>query len=422
MWRCTGARLGAGDQGKSWALLLEPLRHVGNPDFGAVMFRRTSPMIRNEGGLWDESQKLYPLLGATAREVLLEWQFPSGGRVKFSHLQLEKDKFGWQGAQIPLIGFDELTHFSESQFFYMLSRNRSTCGVRPYIRATTNPDALSWVKGFLAPWLDRSHPEPAASGELRWFVRDGGQVLWVPAGTPDAKSVTFVRASIFDNKILLSKDPGYLANLKAMSTVDRARLLDGDWDVVEGGNMFRREWFEIVSEAPTFLRRVRFWDLAATEVKEGKDPDWTAGVLMGLDDNRLAFIQDVQRVRTTPGGVEKLIRQVAETDRERFGHVAIRMEQEPGSAGVSVIDHYQREVLFGFDFRGLRQTGKKEERAKPFSSYAEAGNVKLVSGGWCHDFLNEAAAFPTPDVHDDQVDAAAGAFNRLAAKREVTFF
>jgi predicted phage terminase large subunit-like protein len=393
---------------------MEPLRHAGNPDFGAVMFRRTSPQIRNEGGLWDESMKLYPLLGAEPRESTLEWRFPAGARVKFSHLQYEQDKLAWQGSQIPLLCFDELTHFSEGQFFYLLSRNRSACGVRPYVRATTNPDALSWVKPFLAPWLDRKHESPAASGELRWFVRDGGHVLWVPAGTEHAKSVTFVRASIFDNKIFLAKDPSYLANLKALSIVDRARLLDGDWDIVPGGNMFRREWFEIVGEAPAAMRRVRYWDLAASEVKEGKDPDWTAGVLMGVADDKIVFLEDVQRVRTTPGGVEKLVRQVAETDKARYGAVEIRMEQEPGSSGVSVIDHYQREVLFGFDFAGVRSTGAKEERAKPLSSYAEARNVKLVSGPWNHDWLNEATAFPTPDVHDDSIDAAAGAFNALA--------
>ena len=84
------------------------------------------------------------------RRSILQWQFPSGAKLKFAHLEHEKTKYDWQGSQIPLIGFDELTHFSRSQFLYMLSRNRSTCGVRPYIRATTNPDADSWVADFIA--------------------------------------------------------------------------------------------------------------------------------------------------------------------------------------------------------------------------------------------------------------------------------
>lgn len=405
---------GAAGGGKTWSLLLEPLRHIHNPTFSAVIFRRETPQIRNAGGLWDESQEIYPLLGARPRETTLEWQFPSGAEIKFAHLQYEQDKNSWQGAQIPLIGFDELTHFTESQFFYLLSRNRSMCGVRPYVRATTNPDALSWVKQFLSPWLQSDYPDPARCGELRAFVRDGGQIIWVPRGTPDAKTVTFVRASVYDNRKLLERDPGYIANLKALPLVDRQRLLGGDWNVVEGGTMFQREWFEIVSAAPVGLRLVRWWDLAASEVKPGTDPDWTAGALVGMASDGRYWVLDMQRTRATPGTVERLVRQTAEIDRERYGSVDIWMEQEPGSSGVAVIDRYTREVLNGFTFRGSRSTGPKEERAKPLSSQAEAGNVKLLRGHWNHDLLNELAAFPNPNVHDDQVDSLSGAVSKLA--------
>ncbi len=220
---------GAAGGGKSWALLAEPLRHVRVPGFGAVIFRRTCPQITNEGGRWDEAMGLYPRTGAVASLGSLDWRWPSGANVGFRHLQHADSVYDWQGSQIGLIEFDELTHFTEHQFFYMFSRNRSTCGVRPYLRASTNPDAASWVKRFLAPWVDREYPRPARSGELRWFVRDGGKIAWVDRLTPDAKSVTFIAASVHDNKILLAKDPGYLANLKALPPVERARLLDGDW-------------------------------------------------------------------------------------------------------------------------------------------------------------------------------------------------
>ena len=79
-----------------------------------------------------------------------EWRWPRGGKLKFSHLQFETTVYDWQGAQITLICFDELTHFSAHRFFYMVSRNRSTCGVRPYIRGTCNPDSESWVADFLS--------------------------------------------------------------------------------------------------------------------------------------------------------------------------------------------------------------------------------------------------------------------------------
>jgi hypothetical protein len=165
---------GAAGGGKTFAELLEPLRHVGNKDFGAVIFRRTTPQITNEGALWDESLKLYPLLGAKPNQGDLYWTFPSGSTVSFKHLEHDKTVLNWQGSQIPLICFDELTHFTQKQFWYMVSRNRSMCGVRPYIGATCNPDADSWV-AELTWWINQEtgYPIPVRAGMLRWFIRIG---------------------------------------------------------------------------------------------------------------------------------------------------------------------------------------------------------------------------------------------------------
>ena len=125
---------GAAGGGKTAGLILEPLRHVGRvANFTAVFFRRTMPQITNPGALWDESLNFYPRLGGTPHLRLREWRWPRSGKIKFSHLQFETTVYDWQGAQITLLCFDELTHFSAHQFFYMVSRNRSTCGVRPYI-------------------------------------------------------------------------------------------------------------------------------------------------------------------------------------------------------------------------------------------------------------------------------------------------
>ena len=138
---------GAAGGGKSYGLLLDPLRYVHVPGFGAVIFRRTSPEITNQGGLWDTSQEIYPKVNALPRRTDLSWLFAGGARVRFAHLQHDKDKLNWQGAQIPYLGFDELTHFTEEQFWYLLSRNRSTCGVPPCVRATCNP-APGWARGW----------------------------------------------------------------------------------------------------------------------------------------------------------------------------------------------------------------------------------------------------------------------------------
>lgn len=246
---------GAAGGGKSYGLLMEPLRHVSNPQFGAVILRKNCPEITNEGGLWDESSKLYSLLQSVPRRGDLSWQFPSGAMVSFSHLESDRELFKWQGSQICLLGFDELTHFSKHQFFYMLSRNRSTCGVRPYVRATCNPDADSWVAEFIAWWWDEltGYPIPERAGVVRWFVQGAGGIVWADtpaellADYPDQtpKSVTFIPAKLEDNPTLEANDPGYRANLQAQSHVERERLLHGNW-LIRGGidEEFPGEWFD----------------------------------------------------------------------------------------------------------------------------------------------------------------------------------
>src|SRR5207247_9384309 len=122
---------------------------------------------------------------------------------------------------ITLICFDELTHFTAGQCLSMVSRNRSTCGVRPYIRATCNPDADSWVAEFLAWWIDQETglPIPERAGVLRHFIRVSEKVVWadrpeelmqqmklpqdLPPGAdpPRPISVTFIPAKVFDNQL-----------------------------------------------------------------------------------------------------------------------------------------------------------------------------------------------------------------------------
>jgi predicted phage terminase large subunit-like protein len=172
--------------------------------------------------------------------------------------------------------------------------------------------------------------------------------------------------------------------------------------------MFQRGWFEVVPEGPKGARQVRFWDLAATEKAKGKDPDWSVGALVALLDGKW-YIQDVRRVRATPGKVEAMVKMTAAEDGD---HTIIRMEQEPGSSGITVIDHYKRKVLVGYDFMGVKSTGDKLERARPFASAAESGNVKVVSAPWNGVLIDELESVPFGS-HDDQMDAISGAMSVL---------
>ncbi len=232
---------GAAGGGKSDALLMEPIcRGLHEiPGFNAVIFRRTSKQVRESGGLWDKACNIYPNVGGVAHVGDLEFRFPSGAKIAFRHVEHEQDKHNYAGSEICYLGFDELYHFTESQFLFLTSRNRSTCGVRPYIRATTNPDP-GWLRGFLAPWVHDEWPgERFLSGEIHWMVREKGEVRFVEEGTAFSKSITFIAARLEDNPTL-NEDPNqdYRTTLLALPPVEQQRLLYGNWNVREEGLVY----------------------------------------------------------------------------------------------------------------------------------------------------------------------------------------
>ena len=415
---------GSAGGGKTFALLLDFLRHYNNPEAGAVCFRRTSPQVRNEGGLWDSSAKIYGLLGGEPKESVLTWKFPSGCKLKFAHLEYE-NVLDWQGSQIPIIYFDELTHFTERQFWYMLSRNRSISSIKPYIRATTNPSSKSWVKKLIEWYLlPNGQPDLKKSGVKRFFIRKDDKIVWsssyeeLQKKSPESlpKSFTFIPAKLTDNKILLTQDPTYLSNLQALSKFERLQLLDGNWNVQENaGIFFKKHYFTEVNATPKLLNIVRCWDRAATEYKEGDkgDPDYTVGLKLGVDEDGIYYILDIIRERYSALKVEKLILNTAKQDGL---NCIVKGFQDPGGAGKNEIENFTR-MLAGFNVVHEKINVDKITACKAVSAQAEAGNIKILKT--CRnkeEFYFESENFPEVK-HDDIIDALSGAFNFLALKR-----
>ena len=176
------------------------------------------------------------------------------------------------------------------------------------------------------------------------------------------------------------------------------------------GGTFKREWFEVVDALPsTATKKCRSWDLAGTEENIKSDPDYTAGAGMAFDPvSGVYYIFDMKRDRLSPGGVEQLVKNTATQD----GHgVSIFIPQDPAQAGKFQIRAYAQ-TLRGFALSTLVESSDKESRADAFATQCEFGNVKLVRGPWNAKFLDEAATFPK-GAHDDQIDAAVGAFRKL---------
>lgn len=389
----------------------------------------------NAGGLFDASQELYRKYpGASPRKTPSpQWRFPSGAKVFFRHLENDDAIYAWQGSEICLLEFDELTHFTEKQFFYLLSRNRSTSGIRPYCRCSCNPDSDSWIAKFIQWWWDpdTGYAIPERSGKIRYMARINEELVWgdspeeviqhakdadydIEITKDDVKSVSFVLSTIYDNQVLMKADPGYMANLKALSIVERERLLFGNWLIKPAAGLFfpRNALPELLEDVPDdVVRWVRAWDLAATDTDEGGDPAYTASVLLGKRRNGRYVIADATNNRYKAEKVRILVKQCAVADKAKYKRVKIRMSIDPGQAGKEQSQSYIK-MLAGFTISTVRESGTKEARAEPFAAQWQAGNVDVVAGPWTEALLSQYESFPESKFKD-MVDAGSNAFNEL---------
>jgi predicted phage terminase large subunit-like protein len=409
---------------------MEAIRHHKVPKFSAALFRRTYPEITKQGGLQDESYSFYPYLKGKYNQQEHKWVFPSTASVQFGSLQHDKDKFSYDGSQLCLIGFDQLEHFTEGQFWYLWARNRSTCGIRPYIRGTCNPvpadDPIGgWLHKLIQWWI---HPDtgqiiPERDGVIRWLLREDEKIEWgdskeeLHARFPHAKpghilSFTFIEGKLEENVILKEKDPSYEAKLRALPKVERERLLHRNWNArPTAGSVFNRAWFKLCAALPANLRYIRYTDKAGTQ----DGGAYTAGVKIGRDEvTGLFYVAHVVRGQWSAMQRENVIKTQAALDGPDCEQW---IEQEPGSGGK---ESAQNTVLnlAGFNVHVDRVTGDKGSRAAPFSAQVEAGNVYVLLEEWTDAYIDELHNFdPNAGGFKDQVDASSGAFNKLALHR-----
>jgi len=413
---------GAAGGGKSAALIVMPLRWVHHPRFSGLILRRETPQLVE---LWQEACALYPRAfpGAKADHGKLTWTFPSGARIWFTHVQHEKDIARFDGQAYQLIGFDELTHFTEAMFTRICARLRGPPELPKYARATTNPggEGHEWVFKRWGPWLNPDATPRAQAGEKLWYLPGGENgTQWCEENSTRtevadgketvirARSRVFIPASLSDNPFIGDE---YRAQLAELDAVRRAQLKDGNWLIKPGAGLyFKRGWFKRAEMVPKGARAIRYWDRAATAAEPGKDPDWTVGLRLWELDG-IYYIDSIVRMRGTPQEVEATIRATALSDGRS---VIVGIEQDPGQAGKFEAEYYVR-ALSGWTVRTYPVMRDKITRAGPVSSQAEHGNVRIVAEPgtrWLEAFFEELEGFPDAN-HDDQIDALSGAFAAL---------
>jgi predicted phage terminase large subunit-like protein len=418
---------GEAGSSKTSGLVLEGLRCHDIARSGGIIFRRTSPQLEGPGSLWELMREWYPPLGARLTQNPFKAVFPSGASLQLGHLQHESSKEDHQGKGYSLIGFDELPHFTEGQFWYLYSRCRSTSGVKSYIRATMNPDPDSWVKKMIAWWLDErgEFVRLDRSGVIRYFYRVGDVLEWGdsiaemrerwPMMEDDPTSFTFVLGRLADNKILLKQDPGYRARLMSLPRVDRERLLGdgrgGNWRIrPAAGLYFRRGWFRVIEKLPTDLVQVvRAWDKAASQVTDANpNPAWTRGVKMGVTRSGRFVVMHMESKR---GSWNEVLTTMVNTATQDGKRVKICLWQDPGQAG-KVDVGLSKGVLIGYHVESEVAREDKLVYAGPFSTQVEAGNVDVLEGPWNDEYLSELEQFPDGKLKDC-TDASSRAFLAL---------
>jgi predicted phage terminase large subunit-like protein len=425
---------GAAGSGKSYLGIMDMLQYVHMPEFRGVMVRRTTPMLKGVGGLLDTASNMYKeaVPNIRVKPSTMEFSFPSGAEIKMCHCEREADKHNFQGWQVAAFLIDEGQQMLESQVTYFISRMRTMAPMKPVMKITCNPEYNSFLRKWLqdAGYLDESNYgviKPEMDGVEKWFIRQGNTMIWsttkeelLETYGDDCGPMSFrmISANCRDNPVLLQHDPLYESRLKSLPRVERMRLLEGAWLVQEeAAGHWKKEWCPkiVMADVPELTRVIRCYDLAGSIPSEKyPDPDYTAGVLAGVDKTGHIYILDVRRFRKRYAGVIQEIIDIGLQDQKDWGDVVTYIPEDPSSAGKASCAQMLNELtMSGLTVKKLRTSNTKNRKLKAFEPFAvasENGMVSIVKADWNDDYCEELELFDpsvrSSGVHDDMVDAS----------------
>ena len=427
---------GAAGAGKTQLSLLGVLLNgMYDKNYVGAIARHSQKQMKAAGSLWTTGCRMFAPYGINKNGTELTWSFPSGAEVKCHHLDDNQDD--WQGTQCTEFIVDEAQQCKEDDVWYLTSRMRSKSTRRHQLRLTANPLSSS----FLCDWLTRAGylledglPNPDRDGKTTWMMQQAGEFVWYSTyeecveahGVDDAKMAlkfVFYSANVYDNPWIRKELPGYVHKLENMKTVERAKLLLGNWYAkTEGDGYVDRDWFKTVqrSEIPLGLTTIRCWDLAGTKPHEGnKNPDFTRGLKCSYDKaTGMFYIHHMASMRDTSAMVETLIQQTAVNDgNECFVGIPV----DPGAAGKLVADTKRaRLTQNGYKCILMNTRGSKLQRAEPFLVALQDGRVCVADGVFTKEHYIELESFDGAKCsgqHDDIIDALADCWNALTGNK-----
>jgi len=203
---------GAAGGGKSFGQVVDAFIYSNKyPGSKQLILRRTFPEL--EKSIIRTALGLFPRGLGKYNQTTHSYRHRNGSVIDYGFCDAENDVYKYQSAEYDVIRFDELTHFTESMYLYLLSRCRGANAFPKSVKSTTNPGNVGHV------WVKRRFIDPAPPGEL---ITDGKLTR------------VFIQAFVKDNNFLMATDPDYVDRLDALPDKERLALKEGRWDVFEG--------------------------------------------------------------------------------------------------------------------------------------------------------------------------------------------
>jgi predicted phage terminase large subunit-like protein len=329
---------------------------------------------------------------------------------------------------------DEAQQLTQSQVIYIMSRLRSEAAMKPKMRMTCNPAGkghwlTNWIEWYLLP---SGLPDPERCGVSRYFTMRDNEMVWGDSPEEVKEKVqgcsplsfTFINANVYDNPVLMERQPEYVAWLEGQDRETKEALLYGNWYVTkQQENYFRRSWCRIVDEAPAHGQMVRGFDMAGSLKDEvNKDPDYSATVLLSKTREGRYTVEHVDHIRARFHTVEEWIFSMDEVDPDNVTYV---IPVDAGSAGKAYASSLQKRLAERGRSCRLHPMSNKSKlvRFRPMASVAQAGFIDVVNASWNEYYFDELEQFRGDGkTHDDLLDAGVSAFWFLNQSRALPSF
>lgn len=409
--------------GKSHCLLTKYLPNnlnqgINDPNFHAIIFRKTNPELKITGGAIDSSKNVYRQFGGIYASQAMRWTFKSGSTISFKALPTgEIDNL--QSMQTCAVMIDEAGAggWTQEEVLFLMSRMRSaTYKGKMQLTMTANPNVNSFLYEWVKYCLDEEGiPKEGTADRIRWFVNKEGVMHWADskqelldkfADVTDERnpcnpmSFRFIPLGIYDNKVLMKNNPSYLTNLLAQPHQQKLRYLSGAWLPELNSGFFKREWCTVVDHPPADPSSiVRSYDFAYSD---NKAADYTCGVKMSRDKAGFYYVEDVIRFKKLTDGV---LSEVIKIARDDGSGTRVSIPADNGGGKASAVFFQKQLAESGVPVKLIQMSGarSKLQRCLPFCAIAESGFVRVVKGEWNIEWFKEMENF-LPNcrtIHDD---------------------